>query len=405
MGWNEIGPDPLMASEAEVKFGKWAPDMALYHCDDIHYDLLVKNESRIALLGLLAGKKDESSSENKEVDEKDDAWVKVTKKGKEIPEEEKLISDEILTETDDDVADELSEEIILHESKLQGHIRTGPQVPAESVENSTKYNCERCKKVLESKGLLDAHMVSHNKSVDFTCDSCDDKFSSLLLLKEHISALHGNGKITEEWNYNDCHFQAIRPAELMIHLKLTSHQPSQCIKDRKVLFKDYKQCYTCKLEFDGFWNLMTHRKSAHPSNKKCRNYPESCTFGSECWYVHVEDMDVVVESEQRAPSFKCFQCDNEFEKKPLFMQHKKKMHQEKVKPCQRFDNGDCPRSKEECWYQHSQSESSEKQVFPQAQTNPIPPDQVMNMAEMLLKLHRTVENLELKLNTIVEKNQ
>ena len=43
-----------MISEAESKLGKLMPDMALYHSDQTHYDLLVKDDSRLALLGLLA---------------------------------------------------------------------------------------------------------------------------------------------------------------------------------------------------------------------------------------------------------------------------------------------------------------------------------------------------------------
>ena len=56
--------------------------------------------------------------------------------------------------------------------------------------------------------------------------------------------------------------------------------------------KDFRQCYTCKKVFDGYYNLMDHRKASHPSNKKCRYYPTNCKFGSNCWYVHEEVMEV-----------------------------------------------------------------------------------------------------------------
>jgi len=42
-----------MAASAEVKFCEWAPDMSLYHSIDSHYDLLVSDNSRLALMGLL----------------------------------------------------------------------------------------------------------------------------------------------------------------------------------------------------------------------------------------------------------------------------------------------------------------------------------------------------------------
>ena len=78
--WSEICPDPEMAAKAEIRFGKWAPDMALYHSDNTHYDLLVKDDSRIALLGLLAV---EHFQDNKNVPDIDDKWKTVNNKKKE----------------------------------------------------------------------------------------------------------------------------------------------------------------------------------------------------------------------------------------------------------------------------------------------------------------------------------
>ena len=46
-------PDPVMSKHAEIKLGKSVPDMALYHNDESHFDLLVKDDRRLALLGLL----------------------------------------------------------------------------------------------------------------------------------------------------------------------------------------------------------------------------------------------------------------------------------------------------------------------------------------------------------------
>ena len=64
---------------------------------------------------------------------------------------------------------------------------------------------------------------------------------------------------------------------LLKHLKTTGHQPSSLVEKRKI-YSDYKECYTCKEEFDGYFNLMTHRKIVHPSQKKCRNFPSNCKF-------------------------------------------------------------------------------------------------------------------------------
>ena len=51
--WSEVGPDPEFSSA--VNLDKSIPDMALYNLKNTHYDLLVKDDSRIAVLGLLGG--------------------------------------------------------------------------------------------------------------------------------------------------------------------------------------------------------------------------------------------------------------------------------------------------------------------------------------------------------------
>ena len=53
--WKFITPDPRMVTDSVNIVGKHIPDMALYHNEDTHFDLLVKDNSRIAVLGLLAG--------------------------------------------------------------------------------------------------------------------------------------------------------------------------------------------------------------------------------------------------------------------------------------------------------------------------------------------------------------
>ena len=57
--WSTVYPDPEFEVDMQVKFGKWIPDMALYHSEESHYDLLVKDDSRLAPLGLLAGAQEE----------------------------------------------------------------------------------------------------------------------------------------------------------------------------------------------------------------------------------------------------------------------------------------------------------------------------------------------------------
>ena len=44
--WTQICPDPEMVADVEAKFGKYIPDMALYHSRNTHYDLLVKEDCK-----------------------------------------------------------------------------------------------------------------------------------------------------------------------------------------------------------------------------------------------------------------------------------------------------------------------------------------------------------------------
>ena len=113
----------------------------------------------------------------------------------------------------------------------------------------------------------------------------------------------------------------------MNHLKVSGHQPSKELYKKKV-FKDHKQCYTCKMDFDGFYHLMNHRKSVHPSNKRCRNFPANCKFGNDCWYIHEEQMETEQINVPPASSwnFKCDLCNEKLVERADFMTHKKLKH-------------------------------------------------------------------------------
>ena len=94
----------------------------------------------------------------------------------------------------------------------------------------------------------------------------------------------------KEWNCNGCCFQASNTKELINHLKLSGHQPSQDIQNVKTKII---HCYTCKEEFSSYWNLMNHRRQKHPSNKICRYFQKNeCIHGVNCWYRHDEPMEI-----------------------------------------------------------------------------------------------------------------
>ena len=78
----KITPDPAIVKDDAPNY---VPDMNLYHSFDSHYDLLVKDDSRVAVLGPLAGiveKKHDDLGANKT--DENEGWnlVKNTKNKK-----------------------------------------------------------------------------------------------------------------------------------------------------------------------------------------------------------------------------------------------------------------------------------------------------------------------------------
>ena len=423
--WSDVHPDPEIRATAEQMFERHIPDMALYHSKDTHYDLLVKDDSRLAKLGLLAGIKENADEDNK--------WKTVNSKNKKKSNypspDEKLLSEENEANEKGNVFEEISEEETLLRGKKSGHRRTAPNIPAEIAPTSTTtFKCPKCIHELESKGLMDAHMKTHeDKKPIFSCESCGLEFDEKTCLKEHNKE-HESKTVSDEWNCNECPFQANTADELIKHLRLTSHQPSQNIQDKKSIFPDCKQCYTCKIEFNGYWNLMNHRKSAHPSNKKCRNFPDGkCNFAENCWYVHEEELMDVDESfrsenEVDEAHFKCYACGEKFKTRDSFMKHKKDKHEGNVPNCDKFLVDKCDRREEDCWFKHKEREpkdsppkaspqkSSQPNASPfkkqsdfcEAPKVPFPPDLLSHMMEVLNNLCSEVELMQMKMKEMMK---
>ena len=166
----------------------WVPDMALYHASEVHYDLLVEDESRLAKVGLneaLNAKAEdeavETSTEEAKID--DNCWEVFSKmkdnklKANINVEAEKLIQDDPGPQHEDVVSDkdDLIEEEILIRNKNSGHRRTAPQTSPEKMsQTKAVFPCDKCGYELESQGLLDAHLVNHEiHKPKYYCESCD----------------------------------------------------------------------------------------------------------------------------------------------------------------------------------------------------------------------------------------
>ena len=493
-----------MVKNAEICFGKWVPDMHLYHRENIH--------SRLALLGLLAGGPSQSQHLLVgEVQDRVDDWKNV-ERSKKISQVGVTSEDILLKESDSirttSTNKNIEEELTLFKAKQSGHRRSGPQDLFISNDKSAcLHRCGQCNSVLESQGLLKAHISQkhnapentcehcglelmsklemekhvnevhtritcmcddckiqfsntnelddHNnrihKGITYTCEECDVTLLTKTDLQNHMRLIHRKKKFTcdtcefvstsevelqkhiaithrgksyaceqcelvltsetelqkhieqkhidlDEWNCCDCSFQTNEAAILVQHLKVTGHQPSKNLEKKK-LFTDYKQCYTCKMDFDGYYNLMEHRKLVHPSKKKCRYFPDTRVHDASCWYVHEEPepMDVDVELVNKEWNFKCNFCEEAMKERREFMLHKKTKHGETVLNCEKFLRGECKRNVQSCWFKHPVQnpgdQISMEQVFHQAQPNP-PPDPMSTILKMISKLFQKIETLE-----------
>ena len=358
-GCCEVPPDPHMVALLGSASSQWVPEVALYHSYDSHYDLLVKRESRIALLGLLAGSADNADKVEAEECKGNsvDEWTTVNhkkNKSKHVDKSNHTNEEQLLVEMKMSEANvkDLDEEVVLVNAKKNGYRRTGPHgVPESASKEPVTHKCMVCRFEFESDGILEAHRKTHKTAI--TCKICSISFETKESIAEHVLNKHKVPKNLNEWTCDDCAFQANCASELMKHLKVTAHQPSKNVKDKRVLFEDYKQCYTCKMDFDGFYNLMNHRKSVHPSNKRCRNFlADGCSFKEECWYLHGE---ISSKPEDTFDNFKCDLCEKAYKGRTTFMRHKKLIHPQSVPYCEKFSVGKCSRGEKECWFDHRES--------------------------------------------------
>ena len=71
------------------------------------------------------------------------------------------------------------------------------------------------------------------------------------------------------------------------------------------------------------------------------------------------DLEVHVRSQhERVPEFKCGLCGKLFERKKVFMEHRKSEHIENVSVCKENRNGACVYGSKECWFKHESEEQN-----------------------------------------------
>ena len=289
--------------------------MVILHEENSHFNLIIPRNSKLAIEGGLdyQRKEEQRKIEAKKVEKKDEIDNSdLVSRIKSL--EEKLVTLGIRCQ-----------KLEAENKKLRLNNKT-------SSNEEEEYSCEKCDCMFESISVLNNHMKSHvEHKTKHKCVECDAEFSTEVQLRNHAGIHHQDDSVkARQFNCDDCAFQGENSLELKRHVQRTKHNPSE-----------YKEeCHTCKKEFTSYWLLMNHRKSEHPSNKKCRYFKlEQCNFNAKtCWYKHTaEDR---YESHQNEEG--CNFCELIFRSKSELMKHMKSVHIEKVAVCRNYRQGAFP---------------------------------------------------------------
>ena len=270
---------------------------------------------------------------------------------------------------------EKCEKIFKTEDDLKEHMKTHT--------DHLEYLCGACDKKFKSHSIRDVHVRSHHT---FTCEECDETFTSDMEVKEHVSRKHKKMEYKKrEFNCYDCPYQGENSLQLKKHIQITKHNPCEYSEE----------CYTCKKEFTSYWDLMTHRNKEHPSRKQCRYFlKDECHFASDvCWYRH-EDKQTNVHK----PCETCRECGLKFVNYSQLDKHKKEAHSENVLKCKNLRQGKCEEeviyNEEKQYIEEMEIENSKEELDFHVVKEKSPPDQIQTILTILSKLSGKVENLE-----------
>ena len=338
--WRTVSPDPERAKHSDFAPGT-VPDMYLYNSDDCHYNLLVEDNSRLAVLGLV------SLGEGKEMEGKEAAMKKVGEK-------------------------EVNKIEVGNKEKEVGEM-------GEIYKEHTK---ERVEEQWKTVQIMMKTTMFHKINVINARKSSLKKTE----FEQHIKTKH-----SRQWNCDTCAFQATTRTILMNHCqKAQGHQPAK--QNQRKGQTGVLECYTCKSEFRSYHDLMSHRKDEHPSHKRCRYFIKGeCNFtAAECWYLHESMADNQNPYDEGAE--KCFVCKKNFPTKFDVMQHKKNKHTAKTQVSTPTNN---------VWAKPQPN--IQNQDFCPPQTS-MPPDQALMMAiNMLNQKMETIDSMSQRLQAMESK--
>ena len=360
-----IFPDESLKEFAELKDVE-LEDIVLMHENDLHFNLIVSDQSELATLGSLSFR----SNIGPFVDEKmveDDIMVELepsksiqnTKEVKKIELElkrmkesyKKLESEYLECENQLKIKTEEAEKLkievkdireFLELEQRQNSSDDDLQTHIKNKHSSWKNKkCTKCGLQLMSQEELREHIrIEHPaKETEYNCEKCPYQATSQEELNKHFQSAH---TMDPERFCNECKFQTKTNSELTAH-KISKH-PS----------KDNIRCRVCGETFLSKPKLMEHRKLKHSETvANCnKNNMGKCPYSSKmCWWKH----NLESNSKRSEQDFNCFNCSKTFNNKGEMMVHKKQMHRSTVRYCNSYIDDECKFNDQSCWFRHERA--------------------------------------------------
>ena len=287
----------------------------------------------------------------------------------------------------------------------KGFKRTNPQTKPSLI-----IKCTCCDYTSRSESDLRNHTDAKHPTI-INCTVCRSGFRDKSELEKHKKKVHHS---SIELNCNECQFQANTGPELKKHLNTRKHKAALGVDESSL--GDTLKCKDCDQEFSDFWNLMNHRRDAHPEKRRrCRNHIKGeCEFDDEgpngCWWKHSIETSSTKTSNP-IKNLVCNICEESFTNKFELMMHKKKDHEESVPLCRNMNNGHCDFHK--CWFRHkdltkqtpTQESISNKRpesdpVFLVSQSKTKPPE-MNDLKEILLKAMEMITTVNRQMESIL----
>ena len=225
-------------------------------------------------------------------------------------------------------------------NKVQ-HSKTGIKKKIELMES----NPNKVKMTSDKRPPLKAEILEKLSSLQEAYDAldCENKknVSIIETLQEEVTLLR-NQKLTKE----------------------KSHKGSQTFtQEIQICCNVCIYVATCEEELN--WHMGDAHDLPCDSFFDKDFYCEICSkwFSEECQlevHAQVHNKENVIKENA---TFYCNFCDDTFKSKNRLMEHKKRMHAEKVTSCWKFEAGTCDFSDFTCWFSHCQSRKDDEGVF------------------------------------------